>query len=194
MDAGKIGKLIYELRKEKHMTQRALAERLLVSDKAVSKWERGLGCPDLSLLPGLSAVLEVDLEKLLAGELGENDIIGGNMKKTKFYICPTCGNVVTAMADTAVSCCGKKLQAIEPRKAEGDEKLKVEVIENEYFITADHPMTREHYITFVALLTGDTLVLRKQYPEWDLQTRIPTLAHGRLLWYCSRHGLFYQLL
>ena len=194
MDAGKIGKLIYELRKEKHMTQRALAERLLVSDKAVSKWERGLGCPDLSLLPGLSAVLEVDLEKLLAGELGENDIIGGNMKKTKFYICPTCGNVVTAMADTAVSCCGKKLQAIEPKKAEGEEKLKVEVIENEYFITADHPMTREHYITFVALLTGDTLVLRKQYPEWDLQTRIPTLAHGRLLWYCSRHGLFYQLL
>ena len=194
MDAGKIGKLIYELRKEKHMTQRALAERLLVSDKAVSKWERGLGCPDLSLLPGLSAVLEVDLEKLLAGELGENDIIGGNMKKTKFYICPSCGNVVTAMADTAVSCCGKKLQAVEPRKAEGDEKLKVEIIENEYFITADHPMTREHYITFVALLTGDTLVLRKQYPEWDLQTRIPTLAHGRLLWYCSQHGLFYQLL
>lgn len=42
MDAGKIGKLIYELRKEKHMTQRALAERLLVSDKAVSKWERGV--------------------------------------------------------------------------------------------------------------------------------------------------------
>lgn len=194
MDAGKIGKLIYELRKEKHMTQRALAERLLVSDKAVSKWERGLGCPDLSLLPGLSAVLEVDLEKLLAGELGENDIIGGNMKKTKFYICPSCGNVVTAMADTAVSCCGKKLQAVEPKKAEGDEKLKVEIIENEYFITADHPMTREHYITFVALLTGDTLVLRKQYPEWDLQTRIPTLAHGRLLWYCSQHGLFYQLL
>ncbi|MGN0993589.1 MAG: helix-turn-helix domain-containing protein [Butyricicoccus sp.] len=194
MDAGKIGKLIYELRKEKHMTQRALAERLLVSDKAVSKWERGLGCPDLSLLPGLSAVLEVDLEKLLAGELGENDIIGGNMKKTKFYICPSCGNVVAAMADTAVSCCGKKLQAVEPKKAEGDEKLKVEIIENEYFITADHPMTREHYITFVALLTGDTLVLRKQYPEWDLQTRIPTFAHGRLLWYCSQHGLFYQLL
>ena len=194
MDAGKIGKLISELRKEKHMTQRALAERLLVSDKAVSKWERGLGCPDLSLLPGLSAVLEVDLEKLLAGELGENDIIGGNMKKTKFYICPSCGNVVAAMADTAVSCCGKKLQAVEPKKAEGDEKLKVEIIENEYFITADHPMTREHYITFVALLTGDTLVLRKQYPEWDLQTRIPTLAHGRLLWYCSQHGLFYQLL
>ncbi len=194
MDAGKIGKLISELRKEKHMTQRALAERLLVSDKAVSKWERGLGCPDLSLLPGLSAVLEVDLEKLLAGELGENDIIGGNMKKSKFYICPSCGNVVAAMADTAVSCCGKKLQAVEPKKAEGDEKLKVEIIENEYFITADHPMTREHYITFVALLTGDTLVLRKQYPEWDLQTRIPTLAHGRLLWYCSQHGLFYQLL
>ncbi|WP_415930955.1 hypothetical protein [Zhenpiania hominis] len=53
-------------------------------------------------------------------------------------------------------------------------------------------MTKEHYITFVALLTGDGMMIRKQYPEWDLQVRIPAFGHGKLLWYCSKHGLFYQ--
>ena len=114
------------------------------------------------------------------------------MKKMNFYICPTCGNMVTAMTDTTVSCCGKKLSAQQPIKAGEDEKLKVEIIDDNYFITSEHPMTREHHITFIALLTGDSIMLRKQYPEWDLQVRIPTFAHGKLLWYCTKHGLFYQ--
>ena len=194
MDPVKIGRLIRTLRQGLRLTQKDLAARVHVSDKAVSKWERGLGCPDLSLLPALSVVLGVDLERLLAGELDENEILGGNMKKLKFYVCPSCGNVVTAMTDTAVSCCGKRLQALEPRKAADGEKLSVEHIENEYFITSDHEMTKEHYIAFVALLTGDRMLLCKQYPEWDLQTRLPGIAHGKLIWYCTQHGLFYQLL
>ena len=91
-----------------------------------------------------------------------------------------------------VSCCGKKLKMLKPEKAEENSRLSVEVIENEYFISSDHEMTREHYISFIAFLTGDTLILRKQYPEWNLQTRLPFFAHGRLIWYCTRHGLFYQ--
>lgn len=192
MDNVKIGNLICRLRKENHMTQLQLAERMHISDKAVSKWERGNGCPDVSLLPELSRIFGVDLEKLLSGELNANDILGGNMKKMKFYICPDCGNVITAMTDTTISCCGKKLQAIEPKKAEGEEKLSVEVIENDYYISSEHEMVRDHYISFVTLLTSDTMMLRKQYPEWGLQVRIPVFAHGRLLWYCSKHGLFYQ--
>ena len=147
----------------------------------------------MSLLPELSGILGVPLEDLLAGEQDANDLVGGNMKKLKFYICPQCGNLVTATAEAAVSCCGKKLAAMQPEKAADDQKLSVEIIENDYFITSDHEMTKEHYITFAALLTGDTLVLRKQYPEWDLQTRIPRLGHGMLVWHCNRHGLFYQL-
>lgn len=116
------------------------------------------------------------------------------MKQLKFYICPQCGNLITATAEAAVSCCGKKLSAIQPKKAEDNEKLSVELIENEYFISSGHEMTREHHISFVALLTGDSLILRKQYPEWDLQTRIPRLAHGIFMWHCTKHGLFYQLI
>lgn len=194
MDNAKIGQLIYKLRKEKHLTQLQLANQMNISDKTISKWERGLGCPDISLLAELSKIFDVDLEKLLSGELGANEVLGGNMKKMNFYICPECGNVITSMTDTNISCCGKKLKAVQPKKAEQDEKLSVEIIENEYYITSEHPMKKDHYIAFVALLTGDTLVMKKQYPEWNLQTRLPHFAHGKLLWYCTEHGLFYQLI
>jgi DNA-binding XRE family transcriptional regulator/desulfoferrodoxin (superoxide reductase-like protein) len=192
MDCAKTGKLIYSLRKEQALTQRQLADRMNISDKAISKWERGLGCPDVSLLPELSKILGVNLGALLSGELSANDLVGGNMKKLRFYVCPNCGNLLTATADATVSCCGKSLQPLIPQKAEEGEKLSVEPIENDYFISTDHEMTREHHITFVALLTGDSIMLRKQYPEWNVQTRIPCFAHGTLVWYCSRHGLFYQ--
>lgn len=192
MDNVKIGNLIYKLRKEKQMTQLQLAEQMNISDKAVSKWERGLGCPDISLLPELSKIFDVDLEKLLSGNLEDNDVLGGNMKKMCFYICPNCGNMITAMTDTNITCCGKKLKLLQPQKAPDHERLIVEEIENDFYITTYHPMEREHHISFVALLTGDSIMLRKQYPEWGLQVHIPIFAHGRLLWNCNKHGLFYQ--
>ncbi|MBQ7902923.1 MAG: XRE family transcriptional regulator, partial [Oscillospiraceae bacterium] len=150
----------------------------------------GQGCPDISLLKSLSELFGVDMEKLLAGELDENKKSAGNMRKMNFYICPACGNIITSLNDTTFSCCGKKLTAEKLQKAE--EKLNVELIENEYYVTTSHPMTREHYISFVAVLTGDSLLIRKTYPEWDLQTRIPFFPRGRLIWYCTQHGLFYQ--
>lgn len=192
MDNTKIGRLIYQLRKEKHLTQLQLAEQMHISDKMVSKWERGLGCPEISLLPVLSKILEVDLEKLLSGDLQDNEISGGNLKKMQFYVCTHCGNVMTATAPAKITCCGKKQTPLQPQKATENERLLVEKIENDFYITTPHPMQREHYISFVSLLTSDSLLLRKLYPEWDLQVRIPVFSHGILLWYCNQHGLFYQ--
>ena len=193
MDYEKIGGLIRRLRLQKGLTQRCLAEQLAVSDKAVSKWERSQGCPDVSLLPRLALILGVPVESLLAGELTENQENGGTMKHLNFYLCPTCSNLMTPSASGAVSCCGKKLVPLEAVKAPEEERLTVELIENDYFISSDHPMTKEHYISFAALVTGETLVLRRLYPEWDLQTRLPRIGHGKLYWYCVQHGLFYQL-
>lgn len=193
MDCEKIGNLIKSLRKEKILTQRQLARSLNVSDKAVSKWERGIGCPDVSLLPKLANIFGVDLESILNGTLSANAKVGGNMKKLKFYVCPSCGNLLTGTSEVSVSCCGKKLAALVAKKAEDGEKLSVEHIENDYFISSDHEMNKEHYITFVALVTGDSVMIRKQYPEWDLQTRIPHFGHGVLYWHCVDHGFFYQL-
>lgn len=194
MDSQMIGNLIKTLRKEKQLTQMQLADRMNISDKTISKWECGLGCPDISLFPELSKVFDVDLEKLLSGRLDVNEMLGGNMKNIKFYICPSCGNLVTALTDTAVSCYGKKLKAVHPCKAPKDERLSVELIENDYFISSSHEMTREHYISFTAFLTGDSIMVRRLYPEWDMQTRIPAFGHGMLIWYCTKHGLSYQLI
>lgn len=192
MDNVKMGQLIRRLRKENGMTQLQLAEKLHVSDKAVSKWERGLGSPEVSLITELSGIFAVDMQNLLSGELNRNDLPGGNMKKLKLYICPDCGNLITSMTDASVTCCGRKLQAVIPIKAAESEKLSVQIIEHDFFISSDHEMTKDHYITFVALLTSDTVLLKKLYPQWDLQVRIPVFAHGRLLRHCRKHGLFYQ--
>lgn len=115
------------------------------------------------------------------------------MKNLNFYLCPACGNLLTSADEAAVSCCGQKLNPLEAAKAPEEERLTVELIENDYFITSSHPMAKEHYISFVALVTGDTLILKRLYPEWDLQTRLPRIGHGKLYWHCVQHGLFYQL-
>ncbi len=193
MDQIKTGGLIQALRTQRGLTQKALAEAVGVGDKAVSKWERGLGCPDVSLLPELSRVLGVRLEALLSGELDANGQERGNMKKLTFYVCPDCGDLITVTTRASVSCCGRTLSPLEPQKAEDEDELSVEKIDDSWSISSHHPMTKEHYVSFVALLTGDALFLRRLYPEWDLQTRIPCFGHGVLLWYCTRHGLFRQL-
>ena len=68
MGENKIGQFIAKLRKEKQMTQRELAEQLHITDKAVSKWERGLSCPDISLLTSLAGILGVTTSELLNGK------------------------------------------------------------------------------------------------------------------------------
>ena len=75
MNYEKIGKFIQEKRKEKNLTQKELAQKLNVTDKAVSKWERGLGCPDVSILELLSKELDVSILEILKGRTIENEII-----------------------------------------------------------------------------------------------------------------------
>ena len=194
MDCVKTGEVILRLRKERGMTQKQLAEKLQVTDKAVSRWERGVGCPDVSLLEGLSEALGADLTALLAGVLPKDETAGGNMKKALYYVCPVCGGITMTTGQVELSCCGRKLAALAPQKAAAEEKLRVETVEDEWFITSDHPMTKSHYIDYVAFATGERIQLIRQYPEWDLQLRIPARGHGTLLWHCTEHGLFYQYL
>lgn len=193
MDCKKVGKLIYELRKEKNMTQKQVAELMNISDKTISKWERGLGCPDVSLLLGLSDIFGVSIERILSGEINLNEISGGNMKNIKFYICDKCGNLITSTSEASISCCGKKMEAAVAKKAEDAHRLNVEPIENELFITTEHEMKKEHYITFVAHVKGDRVQIVKQYPEWDMQFRLNQVGRGKLYFYCINHGLFYQI-
>lgn len=90
MDQEKIGKFIAYKRKEKNMTQKELASKIGVTDKAVSKWERGIGCPDISYLDDLSKALDISIVELLRGkeiddvEIQEQDIIE-SMNYSKNY-------------------------------------------------------------------------------------------------------------
>ena len=192
MDQMKTGMLIRMLRQRHQMTQLQLAERIGVSDKAVSKWERGRGAPDISLLPALSEALGVDTKALLRGDLEENEMTNGNLKNMRFYVCPDCGNLLTSTDGGTISCCGKGLEPLPVQEAAEEDRLDISVSDGEWYVTGGHAMERGHHISFLAFLTGDTLVMKKLYPEWGLEVRLPYFAHGTLLWYCTRHGLFTQ--
>lgn len=191
MDCEKIGRLIYKLRQEKNMTQKQLADVLNVSDKAVSKWERGAGFPDISLLRGLSDVFEVNVEKILSGELNINDINGGNMKKIEFYACPKCGSILNGTGNAEIQCCGKKLLPLEKKNIDENHTFKIEPIDDEYYITFDHEMTKEHYISFVACVKYDRALIIKLYPEQNPEIAIPKMRGANIYFYCTNHCLFY---
>ncbi len=192
MDQIKTGELIKRLRTDMGLTQKQLAERISVSDKAVSKWETGSGCPDISLLSALAEVFGTDIQVLLSGEIDKNESEVGNMKKLKFYVCKDCGNIITATSEAAVTCCGNRLSALEPQKAEESEMLKVEDIGGELYISSDHEMTKEHFISFAAYQSDSSFMMFKQYPEWNVQFTLPLYRSGRLVWYCTKCGLMYQ--
>ncbi len=194
MENSRVGSIIRTLRQELRMTQRELADKMNLSDKTISKWERGLGLPDISLIPELSKILGIDIMNLLAGDMTPNDFAGGNMKNTKYFVCPTCQNITLCTGEAEVSCCGKKLAAQTLKKAEEGERLTVQLLEDDWYITSEHPMDKEHYISFVALASGDRLQIIKQYPEWYLNVRIPKRERGMLIWYSTDYGLRYQLL
>ncbi len=194
MNVTKTGELIRTLRRSRGLTQLALAEELNVSDKTISKWERGRGAPDIALLPAIAAALQVDVNTLLKGSLDPNDMSNGNLKKTKFYVCPLCGNVLLSTDEADITCCGHPLAPLQPKKADEAHAMQIVRDGREWYIRTDHPMTRDHSISFLALLTDDTVLLKKTYPEWDLDLHLPRFGHGLLVWHCTTHGLFYKVI
>jgi DNA-binding XRE family transcriptional regulator len=194
MDNSKVGELIYNLRKEIGLTQKQLADQMNISDRTISKWERGYGCPDVTLLPSLSSLLGVNIENILDGKLSSNEFVEGNMKKSNYFVCPSCHNIVLATGDINISCCGRKIERLEAKKATDEEKLLITEIDHEWTISSNHPMTKDHYISFIAVATGDQVQIIKQYPEWSLQALIQKRKHGKLLWYDTQFGLYYQIL
>src|SRR5574344_1565312 len=110
MDYKKVGSFIKMLRIENSMTQKQLADKLMISDKAISKWERGLGCPDISFLSELAYLLNTNVENLLQGEADTQPYKGENMKSSKFYVCPICSGISISNSNAQITCCGRKLE------------------------------------------------------------------------------------
>ena len=184
------GATVKQLREARNMTQAALAEKIGVSSKTISKWETAKGLPDISLLQPLAQALGISVIELMNGEHITNKNISANMLRCKFYVCPICGNVLHSIGDALISCCGVTLPALEAEEADDDHTFTVENAEDEQFITISHPMTKQHFISFLAFITSDRFQLVKFYPEGNAQTRLQLRGMGYLYYYCNQHGLF----
>ena len=181
---------IRQLREGKKLTQLALAEQIGVSCKAVSKWETGRGLPDISLLEPLAQALGVSVMELMSGETVSNRNVSCNMLRTRLYVCPVCGNVIHCAGEALVSCCGITLPPLEAEEPDEEHLISVERVEDEQFLSIRHPMTKEHFISFLAYATADRFQLVKFYPEGNAETRLRLQGRGVLYAYCNRHGLY----
>lgn len=189
MDTYITGATIRKLREAKGFTQQQLAQEIGVSDKAVSKWETAKGLPDITLIEPLAKALGVSVMELISGDTVINKNISANMLRTKFYVCPVCGNVIHSTGNTLVSCCGITLPALEAEETDEEHTINIEPVEDEKFITVKHEMTKSHYISFIAYVTSDKIHFVKLYPEGNAETRIRFRGRGFLYIYCNRHGL-----
>lgn len=191
------GAVIKRLREKCGKTQSQLAEDLNISDKAVSKWETGRGFPDISMLESLAKQLGVSIIELLSGEEIINTNRNAKISRSKFYVCPVCGNVIYSIGEALISCCGIVLPAAEAEPensalpAEKNiHKISVEKVEDEYYVTMNHPMTKEHYISFFAALQDNGVQIVKLYPEQAPEARFKIAGTKKLFAFCNRDGLF----
>ena len=184
------GTVIKELRERKHMTQADLAEKLCVSDKTISKWETAKGYPDISLLETLAATLGVSVPELLSGNAVTNINISANMLRSKFYVCPICGNVIHSMGEAVIHCHGIQLTPCQPEETNEHHMIFIETVEDEYFVRIEHEMSKTHYISFIAGLSSDKIQMIKLYPEGNAEARLKINGVKKIFFYCNRDGLF----
>lgn len=190
MDLCKNGKLLCDLRKSIGMTQKQIADKLGIVPKTVSKWETGHGFPDISTVSALADILGVSEKTILSGNLNQNSEESGNMKGTKFYVCPDCGSIMQGIGNCQIICCGKQLEALKSKNTDDEHLIKISEIEDDYYIEFDHEMTKEHYICFAAYIRFDRILTIKLYPEQDSSVRFPKMYGGKFYFFCNKHGLY----
>lgn len=184
------GTVIKELREKNRMTQHQLAEKLGVSDKSVSKWETFRGYPDITLLEPIADAFRISVAELISGDTIHNANVSANMLRSKFYVCPVCGNVIHSMGEAAIHCHGIRLAPLEAESTDERHMIFIERSEDEYYVRIEHGMTKNHYISFVAAASSDEMQLVKLYPEGGAEARFKIRGVRRIFFFCNRDGLF----
>lgn len=184
------GSLIKQLREKKKMTQAELAKKLNISDKTVSKWETAKGYPDITMLEAISNALEVSIASLVSGTATENKNISANMQKTKFYICPICSNIIHSVGDATISCHGITLFPLESDLPDKQHQINIEIIDDEYYVTINHEMSKNHYISFICAVSDNSVQLTKLYPESNAEARYKISRVKAIYYYCNNDGLY----
>ena len=184
------GAVIKQLREKNHLTQAELAEKLCVSDKAVSKWETGKGYPDISLLEPIARAFRVSVTELISGNAVSNGNVSANMMRSRFYVCPVCGNTIHCMGEAVIHCHGVLLTPAEAEETDEEHMIFIERVEDEYYVRIDHDMTKKHYISFIAALSSDNIQMTKLYPEGNPEARFKMNGVKQIFFYCNKDGLF----
>lgn len=184
------GAVIKKLREKNNMTQCQLADKLLVSDKTISKWETGKGYPDITLLEPIAETFSVSITELISGDEIKNTNVSANMMRSLFYVCPVCGNVIHSMGEAAIHCHGVLLKPAQAEQTDENHKIFVERVEDELFVEIEHEMTKKHYISFVAAMSSDRIQIVKLYPEGNASARFSLSGVKKVFFYCNRDGLF----
>ena len=184
------GKILKELREKSFFTQAELAMKLGVSDKTISKWETGKGYPDISLLEPIAKTFGVSVAELLSGKSIQNGNVSANMLRSKFYVCPVCGNIFHSMGEAVIHCHGILLAPCEAEETDENHKIFIERVEDEYYVQIEHEMTKEHYISFIAALSSDRIQMVKLYPEGNAHARVKMNGVKKIYFYCNKDGLF----
>jgi len=185
------GAVIKELRDRYHLTQAELAAKLNVSDKTVSKWETAKGYPDISLLESIAQVFDISVTELISGNAVSNGNVSANMMRSKFYVCPVCGNSIHSMGEAVIQCHGIMLTPCQAEETDESHMIFIERTEDEYYVRVEHDMTKQHYISFFAALSPDKIEMVKLYPEGNAEARLKINGVKRILFYCNRDGLFF---
>lgn len=184
------GAIIKQLREKNKMTQLQLADKLGVSDKTISKWETGKGYPDISLLEPIAETFSISITELLSGNTVLNANVSANMMRSKFYVCPICGNIIHSMGETVINCHGIQLIPLIAEETDEKHMVFIERVEDEYFVRIEHSMTKEHYISFVAAVSADRIQMNKLYPEGNAEVRFMIRGVKKIVFLCNRDGLF----
>ena len=184
------GNVIKELREKCQLTQVELAEKIGVSDKTISKWETAKGYPDISLLEPIAKALGVSMTELVTGNAVSNVNVSANMLRSKFYVCPICGNIIHSMGEAVMQCHGILLSPCQPEETDENHMIFIERVEDEYYIRIEHDMTKQHYISFIAAVSSDKIQMVKLYPEGNAEARVKINGVKKILFYCNRDGLF----
>lgn len=188
------GSIIKELRRKMNYTQSELAEKLCISDKTVSKWETGKGYPDITLIEPLAKALNVSVSELIAGDIVTNSNRSFNISRIKLYVCPVCGNILFGTGEAVISCCGITLIPLEAEEPDEEHRISVETVEDEYFVSVEHDMSKTHYISFIMAVSDDSCRMTKLYPEGNAEARFKINRVKYFYYYCNRDGLFRQML
>lgn len=150
----------------------------------------GTGLPDTGILDSIANALSISVSELFSGDIAVNKNLNSNLQNLCFYACPVCKNTVFSMGEGSFLCCGKRLERLCRREDDKSHGIRIEFAENEHYVSLEHEMSKEHYISMLCMVTNDRIQTVKLYPEQGACAVFGKFGHGMIYALCSNHGLF----